>query len=278
MAEGLCATEVVIIERFDATQCLVVSFSTDRTKNLAVIICQQLIEDMNAKITSSACEQNITDWLTLALTEIVETVGFEEGIQRCKVLCFWGVDLRASLTSRTSQTRRTSFAAINKRSQRSWRLLGEQVVEDDLYTVLASLYDDLDGIDAGTTNLEEVICSTHLLNLKDVREDSAEELFHLALRSLILCGALQFWSGQCLAINLTVRRHRHHLHLHIDVRYHVFGQRRSLECCEDGVAVDGKSVDHSIVEYEVFVALYLAHLGSCLADTFQVQDLALNLA
>ena len=44
------------------------------------------------------------------------------------------------------------------------------------------------------------------------------------------------------------------------------------------IILDGKTIDDSIIEYEVFVALHLAHLRSCLTDTFQVQDLTLNLA
>ena len=143
--------------------------------------------------------------------------------------------------------------------------------------MFAGLHNDLDGIDTRTANFEEVIGSAHLLYLKDIREDGAEELLHLTLRGFIFSGALQFWSRQCFAVNLTVWRHRHHIHLHIDIRHHIFGQRRSLECCEDVVITNGRTIDDSIIEYEVFVALNLAHLGSCLADTFQIQDLALNL-
>lgn len=58
MTEGLCTTEVIEIQRLDATQCLVVAFSTDRTEDMAVIICQQLIEDMDAEIACSCLQRD----------------------------------------------------------------------------------------------------------------------------------------------------------------------------------------------------------------------------
>ena len=91
MAESWGSSKVVEVQRLNATQSLVVAFSTDRTENLAVIIGQQLIEDMNAKITCSTCQKHITDWLTLTFTEILKTVSRKERIKRCKVFCLWGV-------------------------------------------------------------------------------------------------------------------------------------------------------------------------------------------
>lgn len=55
--------------------------------------------------------------------------------------------------------------------------------------MLAGFNNNLDGIDAGTANLEEVVGSAHLLDLQDIREDAAEELFHFTSESqMILLG------------------------------------------------------------------------------------------
>ena len=91
--------------------------------------------------------------------------------------------------------------------------------------MLAGLDDDLDGIDTGTANLEEVVGSTHLLDLQDIREDGAEELFLFTLWSHILGGSFHLGSGQGLAVDLAVGRHRHAVHLHVSIRHHVVGKR-----------------------------------------------------
>ena len=100
----------------------------------------------------------------------------------------------------------------------------EQVVKHNLHIVLAGLDDDLDSIDARTANLKEIISSTHLLNLQDVREDATEKLFHFSLRSHILGGTLHFGCRQYFTINLTIGRHGHDIQLHIGIGHHIVGQ------------------------------------------------------
>ena len=136
--------------------------------------------------------------------------------------------------------------------------------------MLAGLDDDLDGIDAGTANLEEVVGSTHLLDVQNIREDTAEQLFLLPLRSHIFCGTLHLGCREHLAVNLAVGRHRHAVHLHIGVGHHVFGQRRCSEGGADVLFSDSGTIGHRIIEYEVLVALHLAHLGSGLTDALDV--------
>ena len=74
MTEGFRTTKVIKIQRLDTTQCLVITLSTYRTENLAVIIGQQLIEDVDAEIACGTCQQHITDGLTLTLPEGCEGV------------------------------------------------------------------------------------------------------------------------------------------------------------------------------------------------------------
>ena len=65
MAEGLGTSEVVEVQRLDAAQRLVVTFCTDGTENLAVIISQQLIEDVDAEIACGTCQQDVANRLAL---------------------------------------------------------------------------------------------------------------------------------------------------------------------------------------------------------------------
>ena len=78
MAEGLGTSEVIEVQRLDAAQRLVVALGTDRTKNFAVIIGQQLVENVDAEITCGTCQQDVANRLTLPLTEIVERIGSKE--------------------------------------------------------------------------------------------------------------------------------------------------------------------------------------------------------
>ena len=142
--------------------------------------------------------------------------------------------------------------------------------------MLAGLDDDLDGIDTGTANFEEVVGSTHLLDFQYVGENGAEELFLFTHWSHIFGSAFHLGSRQGLAVDLAVGRHRHAVHLHVSIRHHVVGKRRGGEGLADGFVVDGGTIDHSIVEHQVLVAHHFAHLGSSLADALDVQGLALD--
>ena len=109
----------------------------------------------------------------------------------------------------------------------------KDVVEDNLHAVFAGFYDNLDGVDTGAANLEEVVGGTHLLDFQNIGEDVAEEFFLLTLWRLILGDTLHLRYGQYLAVNLSVGCHRHGIHLHIGIRHHVFCQRRSSKGLTD---------------------------------------------
>ena len=89
---------------------------------------------------------------------------------------------------------------------------------------LVSLDNDTRHNERRTPQLEEVICSTHLLHLKDIGEDVAEGTLGVIGWSLIVAtdGQLRFW--QCLDIRLTIRCNRHLLHLQISRRHHILGK------------------------------------------------------
>ena len=167
---------------------------------------------------------------------------------------------------------------IHEGCQCPWRLLVEEVVEDNLHTVLAGFHDDLDGIEAGTANLEEIVEGAHLLNAQHLGEDAGEELFGLAFGGHIVDAAFQFGHGQGLAVDFSVGSHRHGIEAHIGVGHHVFGQRRCGKGGTEALVVDGGPLDHGIVEHQVLVAHHLAHLGGSLADALDVERFAFNLA
>ena len=89
-------SEVIKVKRLDAAQCLVVALGTYRTEYLAMIIGQQLMEDVDAKIARSSCEQNVADRLALTIAESVEMIDREEGIKRCKMFGFRGIERDSS--------------------------------------------------------------------------------------------------------------------------------------------------------------------------------------
>ena len=103
--------------------------------------------------------------------------------------------------------------------------MGEEVVEDNLHTILAGFHNHLDGIDAGAANLEEVVGGTHLFNIQHFREDAGKKRFRLAFRSHVFVDTLKFGDGQSLAVDLEVGSHWHHVETHIGVGHHVISQR-----------------------------------------------------
>ena len=142
--------------------------------------------------------------------------------------------------------------------------------------MFAGLHDDLDGIDAGTTNLEEVVSSTHLLDFQDVGEDAAEEFFLLTLRSLVFAGTFHLRCRQCLAVDLAVGCHRHTVHLHIGIGHHVVSQRRGGKRLTNILVAERRIRFQGIVEHQMLIAHHLAHLGSSLTDTLDVEGFALD--
>ena len=115
----------------------------------------------------------------------------------------------------------------DKVCQCPWRLLVEEVIENNLYTLLAGFYNDLDGIKTGSSNLEEIIESTYLFNAKNLGKDTGKELFRLSFGSHKVDAAFQFGQGKHLTVDLPVGCHRHCVKMHKGIGYHIFSQRRS---------------------------------------------------
>ena len=222
MTEGFCTSEIVEIQCLDTAQSLSVALGTDRTEYLTVETGQQFVEDVDAEIACGSCQQHIADRLTLAHTEGCKGIAVEKGVQGCIVSGLWGVEDRSRCLRTCSS--RLAFASADECSESPRGLQTENVVEDNLHTVFAGLYDHFDGIDTRTANLKEIVSGTHLFDLQYIREDTAEELFCLALRSLVFSGTLHLWCGQCLTVDLAIRCHRHGIHPHIGVGHHIVGQ------------------------------------------------------
>ena len=123
----------------------------------------------------------------------------------------------------------------------------------------------------------EYVMSDFLNNIV-AGEDIAEKFFHLALRCLVFSGTLHLRSGQCLTVDLAIRRHRHGLHLHIGIGHHIVGQRRCCKCGTNILVAKRSTRLQGVVKHQMLVAHDLAHFGSNLTDTFDIQGLALNLA
>ena len=79
MREGLRPAEIIEIERFQALRWVISRLAPQRTENLSVIIGQQFVEDVDAKITCGTGQEHIADGLTLAVSEGVEVVFVQNG-------------------------------------------------------------------------------------------------------------------------------------------------------------------------------------------------------
>ena len=95
--------------------------------------------------------------------------------------------------------------------------------------MFTSLYYHLYGIDTRTTDVEEVIHSSHLFYFEHFREDVGKEPLHLTFWCDIFNTSLHLRRRQYLTVDLTVRSHRHALHPHICIRHHIVSQRRCGE-------------------------------------------------
>ena len=80
-------------------------------------------------------------------------------------------------------------------SQGPWRLLVEEVVEDNLHAALAGFYNDFDGVETGAANLEEIVECTYLFNAQHLGENAGKELFRLAFGSHEVDASFQFGHG-----------------------------------------------------------------------------------
>ena len=108
MVECLCTAEVVEVQGLDAALRFLVALGTYRTENLPLVVDEQLVEDVDAEITRGSCQQHIANVLPLSVTERIEVVGLQEGIERRIVLRLGRAGERAILTGFTRRTRMTS--------------------------------------------------------------------------------------------------------------------------------------------------------------------------
>ena len=105
----------------------------------------------------------------------------------------------------------------HKVGQSPWRLVVEEVVEDDLHVGFSGFDDDLDGIETGASYLEEIVECAYLLDAKHLGENTGKELSHLPFGSHEVDAALQFGDGQRLAVDFPVGCHLHGVKAHIGI-------------------------------------------------------------
>ena len=194
---------------------------------MAVACRQQLVENVYAQVTRGSREQDVADGLALTVKEDLQVVTLELGVEGREfgVGCSRFIDLHRGSDALSLQLFTFFILLFHKGCQFPWRRVIEEVVEDNLHTVFAGFDDDLDGIEAGTANLKEIIEGTYLLNAQDVGEDLGKELLGFAFGSHIVDAATQFGHRQHFAVDFPVGRHRHGIEAHIGVGHHVFGQR-----------------------------------------------------
>ena len=167
---------------------------------------------MNTQIAGSTRQQHVAQRLTLALAEVVERVTLQQVINGGIVEVGDGIALVSA------------FAAIDQLCQLTRRRIGKHITVGHMQSGLVGFDDDTRDDERRTTQLEEVVGSTHLVHLQDACKDIAESLFGIVGRGCIGRADSQLRLRQCLHVSLTVGSHRHLRELQIGSRHHVLRQ------------------------------------------------------
>ena len=168
---------------------------------------------MDAQIASSTRQQHITQRLALTLFESLEGVLLQQV-----------VDSGIVEFGDTRITRHFGFASISRDElgQQLWCRIGEEVAIGHMLSGLVCFDDDSRHHERRTSQFEEVIRSTHLINSQNISEYLGKETLQVVLRlDVVAVGSLNNGSRQGFAVDLLVLVQRNGVNLHRGSRHHI---------------------------------------------------------